>query len=290
MLPSVADPDTGKADPRRAIRAALLAEQSGFDGVYVGDHLLHPYPILESLVSLAAVAANTQRVIVGPCVLLVALREPLFLAKQLGTLDALAPGRLRVGVGVGGEYPGEFVTAGVPLSQRGTRTDLALNTLRKLMSEGVRSEGAVMQPLAPDVPFFVGGHSDRAIARAATTQGWIGYLLSPDSFARRHAKLKNLNQDPHFATGMLLPCHVEDSSDAARSASRAWSRMTDSRDMIPERFFMAGSPERIAERLQQYWELGCGEFIVGVAEQGSRYLDQVSQFAEEVLPLVRKFR
>ena len=114
MLATAANTDTGRIDTRRVVDAAQRAEAAGFDGVYVGDHMLHPHPILESIVTLSAVATSTGRVALGTCVLLVALRQPLVLAKQLGTLAAFAPGRLRVGVGVGGEYPGEFEAAGVP--------------------------------------------------------------------------------------------------------------------------------------------------------------------------------
>ena len=95
MLSTVANLDTGQMEPSRVIEAARQAESAGFDGVYVGDHLLHPHPILESVVTLSIVAASTKRVSFGPCVMLLALRQPLVLAKQLATLSAFAPGRLR---------------------------------------------------------------------------------------------------------------------------------------------------------------------------------------------------
>ncbi len=289
MLPSVADPDTGRVDPRRLIGGARLAEAGGFDGVYVGDHLLHPHPILESLTSLAAVATSTERVQIGPCVLLIALREPLFLAKQIATLAALAPGRLRIGIGVGGEYPGEFAAARVPLGERGRRTDRALSELRSLLSEGLETQGVVLAPRAAAVPFFGGGRSERALARAASTQGWVGYLLGPESFARRRARLVELNPDPSFATGMLIPCHVEDSTGAAAAAARAWSRLTGHGEAMPERLFAAGSPNAAADQLHRYWELGCRDFVLGVAEQGNRYPEQVERLAAEVLPVIRQF-
>ncbi|WP_255360507.1 LLM class flavin-dependent oxidoreductase [Frankia sp. EI5c] len=84
MLATVADPDTGAVNPTRVIETAVQAEESGYDGVYVGDHLLHPHAMLESMVTLAAVAASTRRISLGPCVMLFALRDPLVLAKQLG--------------------------------------------------------------------------------------------------------------------------------------------------------------------------------------------------------------
>src|SRR5262245_37310699 len=102
MLPTAGDRTTGEVDVGRLLDGARLAEAAGFDGVSVGDHLVHPRPFLDSVVALTAVAAVTSRVSIGTCVMLVALRPAPLLARQLATLDALAPGRLRVGVGVGG--------------------------------------------------------------------------------------------------------------------------------------------------------------------------------------------
>jgi alkanesulfonate monooxygenase SsuD/methylene tetrahydromethanopterin reductase-like flavin-dependent oxidoreductase (luciferase family) len=97
MLATVADTDTGLIAPDRVVAAARRAEATGFDGVYLGDHLLHPHPMLESIVTLSVVAAVTERISLGPCVMLFGLRHPVVLAKQLGTLAAFASGRLRVG-------------------------------------------------------------------------------------------------------------------------------------------------------------------------------------------------
>ena len=58
MLPAIANTDTNLVDPPRVLAAARLAEQAGFDGVYVGDHLLHPRGLLEAVVTLSAVAAS----------------------------------------------------------------------------------------------------------------------------------------------------------------------------------------------------------------------------------------
>src|SRR5437763_2022188 len=153
MLPTAANPDDDGVDPPRVIESARRAEAAGFDGVYVGDHLLHPRPLLESVVTLAAVAASTQRVALGPCVMLLALRHPVVLAKQLGTLAAFAPGRVCVGVGVGGEYPAEFAAADVPLAQRGSRLEAGLRQVRALLAADVAGEATIAQSAA-DLPIL----------------------------------------------------------------------------------------------------------------------------------------
>jgi alkanesulfonate monooxygenase SsuD/methylene tetrahydromethanopterin reductase-like flavin-dependent oxidoreductase (luciferase family) len=151
MLPSAARTDSRLVDPQRLLASARLAEAAGFDSVEVGDHLLHPHPLLESLTTLAAVAAVTTRVTIGTCVLLAALRSAEWLAKQLGTIDAFAPGRLRIGIGLGGEYPAEFDLAQVPLSERGKRTEEIIRELRRWFSpeQGIWGSSEIPMVLAP---------------------------------------------------------------------------------------------------------------------------------------------
>jgi alkanesulfonate monooxygenase SsuD/methylene tetrahydromethanopterin reductase-like flavin-dependent oxidoreductase (luciferase family) len=295
MLATAASPDTGQTDPGRAVEAARRAEAAGFDGVYVGDHLLHPHPLLESVVTLAAVAASTGRISLGPCVMLLALRHPVVLAKQLGTLSAFAPGRLRVGVGVGGEYPAEFETTGVPLPERGRRMESALRQVRSLLTDGTGHPGVTIAPGAPDVPFLLAGWKEVSLRRAATYgDGWIGYLLGLDSFARRRAFVRRCREelgraaDP-FATGMLLPVHIDRSRRARATAAAAWARLTSATAPLPERLFAAGHPDDIVEHLHRYWEAGCTEFVLGPADQGDGYLDQVEQLGREVLPELKAF-
>lgn len=293
MLATVANTDTGQVDPQRVVTAARLAEAAGFDGVYLGDHLLHPHPMLESIVTLAGVAAATERVALGPCVLLAGLRHPVVLAKQLGTLAAFAPGRLRVGVGVGGEYPAEFAALGVPLGQRGRRMEAVLREVQTLLVHGVDDPDVTIAPGAADIPFLLGGWKEVSLRRAAAYgTGWIGYLLGPDSFARRRAFLTEYRGelgrgDQPFTTGMLVPVHVDPSGAARTNAAAAWARLTGSEAGFPDRLFAAGSPDEIVECLDSYRRAGCTEFMLGPADQGDGYLEQVELLGREVLPRVK---
>jgi alkanesulfonate monooxygenase SsuD/methylene tetrahydromethanopterin reductase-like flavin-dependent oxidoreductase (luciferase family) len=273
MVPNLGD--DGPAGARRVLDGARRAEAAGFDGVYVGDHLVHPRPMLESVVCLSAIAAATERVTIGPCVMLVALRQTLVLARQLATLAAFAPGRLRVGVGVGGEYPDEFDAAGVPLGERGARTDAVVRALRTHV----------------DVPFVFGGWNRAALRRAARLgDGWIGYLLAPDGFARRRALLLGeraalTRSADRFTTGMLLPV----SSGSPTRAEREWATVTGMEAGFPAHLFVAGPPAAIVEQLRAYWERGCTDFVLAPTDQGAGFLDQVELLARDVLPQVRNF-
>ena len=295
MLATVADTETGLIAPDRVVSAARRAEAAGFDGVYLGDHLLHPHPMLESIVTLSVVATATERISLGPCVLLFGLRQPVVLAKQLGTLAAFAPGRLRVGVGVGGEYPAEFEAAGVPLSERGKRMEAVLREVRSLLSGGLEGGDVTLAPGAPGVPFLLAGWKEVSLRRAATYgDGWIGYLLGPDSFSRRRDFLLNCRAelgraDEPFPTGMLVPVHVGGSAGAASAAAAAWGKLTKAPTTLPGRLFAAGQPDEVAEQLRRYWKAGCTEFMLGPADQGGGYLDQLELIATEILPRLRQF-
>lgn len=294
MLPTAADTDSDSLDAGRVLEAALRAEAAGFDGVYVGDHLIHPRPILESMMTLAGVAVRTRRISIGPCVLLVALRQPLVLARQIATLSAFAPGRVRIGVGVGGEYPPEFEASGVPVGQRGRRMEEALLELQRLLA--LQAEGG------SGIPVLMAGRHEAALRRAARlADGWIGYLLTPEGFARRREFLLEARTATQsgsgpdgkpraaFATGMLVPVLVSVDRDMGRlEAVRGWSRLTVT-EGLPERLFAAGPADDIVGQLRRYWDAGCTELILGVAEQGAGYLGQVDLLARDVLPAVRSF-
>lgn len=303
MLPTAAGTDDGRMDAGRVLEAARRAEAAGFDGVYVGDHVLHPRPLLESVVTLTAVATSTQRVSVGPCVMLVALRQTVVLAKQVATLTRFAPGRVRLGVGVGGEYPPEFEVAGVRLSERGRRTETALQQLRALLAgrsvatgpTGDGPEAAIAPPALGDVPFLLAGWKEVSLRRAARLgDGWIGYLLSPESFARRRQLLLDvraeLGRPEPFTTGMLVPVQADHRSAGARDrAAAAWSQVTANSASFPPHLFPAGPPDELADHLREYWDAGCTEVVLAPVDQGGGYLDQLDVLAGEVLPRVRGF-
>jgi alkanesulfonate monooxygenase SsuD/methylene tetrahydromethanopterin reductase-like flavin-dependent oxidoreductase (luciferase family) len=228
--------------------------------------------------------------------MLIALRQPLVLAKQLGSLATFAPGRLRVGVGVGGEYPAEFEAAGVELSERGRRMEEALLQLRSLLAADVEGSVVTIEPRANRLPFLLAGWKERSLRRAATYgDGWIGYLLTPDSFARRRTFLLDYRAQLNgvhgsFTTGILLPAHVGPAAGPARShAAGCWAQLTGTASSFPEDLFLGGRPEEIVQQLRAYWEKGCTEMILAPADQGGDYLDQLAILAEQVLPGVREF-
>jgi alkanesulfonate monooxygenase SsuD/methylene tetrahydromethanopterin reductase-like flavin-dependent oxidoreductase (luciferase family) len=295
LLPTAVEGPSGPA-ARDVMELAVASEAAGFDGVYVGDHVLHPRPLLESVVTLSFVAAATERVSLGPCVMLVALRHPVVLAKQLATLDQLSAGRLRLGIGVGGEYPDEWTACDSPIQRRGATTDDSVNTLRALLDGHPTGRSGPITPAAAHrVPFLFAGRKPGALRRAARLgDGWIGYLISPSGLARaRQAVLEERArlglEDQAFRTGILLPVRVDERDEGARGrASAIWSGVTANGVTFPEKLFAAGTPDTVLAQIQAYLEQGCEEMVLALADSPDQTRRQFSRLSADVLPALRR--
>lgn len=119
---------------------AIAAEQAGFDSLWVGDHLLYrteagaagPW---EAWSLLAAIAAVTERVEIGPLVAATAFHNPAMLAKKAATVDEISGGRLILGLGAGWNKV-EFEAFGFPYDRRASRFEEAFTIIRTLLTEG----------------------------------------------------------------------------------------------------------------------------------------------------------
>ncbi|MCP2336037.1 TIGR03619 family F420-dependent LLM class oxidoreductase [Actinomadura rupiterrae] len=205
------------ADREGAARIAALAEDLGYDSLWVGDHVVLPDPrdehsplepaarVLDPLIALALLAARTDRISLGTGCIVLPQRNPLILAKQLASLDVLSGGRLAFGLAAG-YLEAELNAVGVPLAGRGARTDEYLQAMRSLwyddkpafQGQYVHFAGidAHPRPAQASVPVIVGGHSDRALRRAARYgDGWYGWLLTPEDTAERVAALRAIEAE-----------------------------------------------------------------------------------------------
>lgn len=151
---------------------ARHAEDLGIDAVFVGDHLVAAVPVLDSTLTLATVAAVTDRISIGFGVMLPALRGAAWAAKQIATLQLLSNNRVILGVGSGGDVHGRagWDATGVPYRQRGARTDETLAALRPLIAGELTTlpSGATvtLAPGAPVPPIWIGGASPGTRGRA----------------------------------------------------------------------------------------------------------------------------
>jgi len=165
------------ADPRETVRLAREAEEAGWEALLVWDHLAWASlgaPSADPWVTLGACAAATSRILLGTAVTPVARRRVQHLAQELATLSLATGGRVVFGAGLGG-LPAEFSAFGEDADEhaRAALLDEGLERLRALL-RGEEVRGVTLQPLpVRPIPFWIGGRSARARARAARWDGWL---------------------------------------------------------------------------------------------------------------------
>jgi alkanesulfonate monooxygenase SsuD/methylene tetrahydromethanopterin reductase-like flavin-dependent oxidoreductase (luciferase family) len=204
------------ADPAAVARLAGEAEEAGWHGLFVWDHVNWRAPVqqvADPWITLAAAAGVTERLRLGPMVTPLARRRPAKVARETATLDQLSGGRLTVGVGLGTDrFGGELSATGEQLDdrQRGQMLDEALQILTAAWSgRPVQHRGAhytvdgirfLPRPVQrPGVPVWVAGLPGNAapLRRAARHDGFFPVNLSgPDQVAEIAATLAGLRQDP----------------------------------------------------------------------------------------------
>jgi len=210
-------PQFGRASGPEAIRrAAVLAEELGFDDVWVSDHVAQPasqgYPspyLFDPFLSLTWAAAATERVGLGTSVLVAAQYHPLWLANTTASLDALSGGRLRLGVGVGWSEA-EYQALGQDFHTRGRRTDEILEILEACWTTDPTSYAGehyrlddmrVLPKPEHPVEVWIGGGSEAAYRRAARFgTGFQLIGLKPDTVVEPIARLRSDHPDPDAFT------------------------------------------------------------------------------------------
>jgi probable F420-dependent oxidoreductase len=196
------------------------AEDRCISTVWVGEHVVlfadytsrYPYAadgkipappgsgLIDPIVTLSYLAAQTKSVRLGTAMLLLPQRNPVYTAKEVSSLDWLSGGRIDLGIGVGW-LKEEFDALGVPWGRRGARTDEYIEVLRTLWcdetssfdGESFRLPPCEMFPKPtqqPHPPLHIGGETDAAMRRTARIgQGWHTFNRSPEELAAGLRKL-----------------------------------------------------------------------------------------------------
>jgi alkanesulfonate monooxygenase SsuD/methylene tetrahydromethanopterin reductase-like flavin-dependent oxidoreductase (luciferase family) len=182
------------ADPRVVAALAARAEDRGWDGFFVWDHLAYDAPVravADPWVTLAAVAVATQRVTIGPLVTQLPRRRVPKLARETVTLDQLSDGRLVLGAGLGGDRGGELSRFGEELDPvaRGRLLDAGLQQLLELWGGAFEP-----RPVHGRIPVWlaVKWPNRRPLQRAARFDGVFPVELEPDGLAQYVDELRAL--------------------------------------------------------------------------------------------------
>lgn len=287
---------------REEIRAL---EDLGVDSLWVGGHVSAPNGAPEAMVQLARLSALAERARIGSSILLLPLYPPALVAKQIADLDRYTGGRVTLGIGVGGEYPGEFRACGVPIAERGARTDEAIALIRRLWSaeeishpgpffpmEQVRIHPAPAQPGGP--PIVVAGRKDPAMRRAARLgDGWFPYLYSPRAYAQSVEKIRAFAAEAGrdlagFEWMVFLFTNIGDDGDAAREEMAAFLGETYSQDFrqMVDHVTAAGTVDEVTARVQQFVQAGARHIVFTVGAREGR-LEMMRRLLAEVTPRLR---
>ncbi len=264
-------------DPFGAWTAALRARADAkLDHVMVGDHVsFHVGFGMDGLTSAAMVLAAEPRLSVEIGIYLLALRHPVPTARQLATISELAPGRLTVGVGVGGEDRHEIEICEIDPVTRGARLDECMRVVRELSTgEKVTFHGThinvtdaqILPAIQPAIPLIVGGRSAAAVRRAGVLgDGWIGIWTSPSRFARvvdetAEIAAESGRGDVSWKHAMQVWCAFGEPDVAHDRLARSMEKLY----RVPfekfEPYSPSGSPADVAEFLWPYVDAGCRSF------------------------------
>ncbi|HEX5947950.1 MAG TPA: TIGR03560 family F420-dependent LLM class oxidoreductase [Actinomycetota bacterium] len=307
--------------------AARRAESLGFDSVWISDHFFlslaryggpdEPFGAPEALTAVAGLAAVTERIRLGTLVLCAGFRHPAIVAKAAVAIDLVSRGRLDLGLGAGW-YEDEHRAFGYPFGSVGERFEVLEETVEVLSllfgeKEPVTWEGrhfrlqeAFCRPRPaqrPGPPLWVGGKGGPRMARlvARLADGWnTVWAWTPEDYGERVRVLEEAcerqGRDPatvRRSVGLYALVGEDDRDLAARwRALQRWTPGGVLDGITPEawgRDKLLGTPDRVAERLAGFEDLGVGELIVSVGSLPFAVFDDeaVEVFARAVIPVAR---
>ncbi|HEV7649752.1 MAG TPA: LLM class flavin-dependent oxidoreductase [Actinophytocola sp.] len=284
------------------VTEAQLAESLGLSFVAAGEHVFFNGPTSNAFVTLAAAAAATTTVRLVSTVTLLPLYPVPLAAKLAATLDRISCGRFDLGIGVGGESAAEFAACGIPVGERGARTDEGLPLLKELFTgepvtfHGRYTEvtGLALRPAPvqrPHPPVWIGGRSEAAMRRAARHGDvWLPYMYTPDMLASSLDRIHAMTDPGRPAvTGAVFVWLAVD-HDPARARELAEAKLAavyrQDTGRLLNKYVPTGTPEDVAARLHDYAKAGADRIICALACTDEARPSMIELLSSEVRPLV----
>ncbi len=323
MLPSYSFSSLDYEKAGRLKEFARRAEDKGYESLWVVDHLLTAPGLygtawLSPLETLSFAAAATTRIKLATGILILALRNPVFLAKEIASLQFLCGGRFELGVGTGWD-PREFAVSGVPHKQRGRRTDEILDILERLW-RGRREthrgryyafEDVAVEPALPERPrLWVAGGSktptelspdpeamaptvlERICRRA---DGWLARAAgSTPSVLADWARITRRLEEIGRKRGSLIFGHLnfahvvptDEDRVALKEQRPLFTKVMGAHRSFAhlETSYFLGSPRRMRERISELAAAGLEYLVLAPLDYD---LDQLELYDSEI---IRHFR
>jgi probable F420-dependent oxidoreductase len=278
-----------------------MCEAGGVDSLWQTDRIISSEPILECMVSMAALAGRTRRLKFGVNVVSLALRDPVLVAKQCATIDVLSHGRLLPAFGIGSPRAPEWAALHLDTSTRGRKTDEGLEIIGRLWREdSVDFAGAHYhltgasispKPVQAQLPMWIGGSSAAAIRR--TARYGTGWQAGPETPAEARgivaairaasAELGRPIEDDHYGAG--FPFYFGQTRGPQLQRALDAYRRRSGHDA--EGYFAIGNADTILGRIGEYVEAGVSKFVLRpLGADGGEIIEQTRRLIAEVLPRV----
>ncbi|HEU4865405.1 MAG TPA: LLM class flavin-dependent oxidoreductase [Actinomycetota bacterium] len=268
---------------------AVAAEESGFDSVWLGDHLLYrddgrpergPWDVWTTL---AALAASTERVRLGPLVACAAFHPPGLIARMAAAIDEIGGGRFVLGIGAGWNRT-EFDAFGIPYGERAARFEEAFEIVRRLLDgdrvtfDGRfhRTEDALLLPKPSRRTRLMVGSTGERVLRAtlphvdAWNTWWDVFGNRAEDFAKVNERISELAREVGRA-----PEEVERSSCALVVLDRSAGERQVPDGVTP----LEGSTERIAQGVRELADAGADEVILVLSPNTERSIRDLAGVA-----------
>jgi probable F420-dependent oxidoreductase len=299
---------------------AHMAEQEGIDSLWVFERLLWPinpqtpYPaspdgslpteyqiMLDPLQTLALVSANTNKILLGTCIIDMLFHNPVLLSKSFATLDIFSNGRTVAGFGIGWSKD-EYQASNIPFNDKGKRADEYLQVLKRIWEDdNVKFKGQYYnipsskigpKPLQkPHIPIYLGGFSPNTFSRIVNydTNGWLGALGGPIESIKNIMNIirenaRKANKDPNnFRVILLVYPNIVESNEQNTSSSNNSSGSGSGSDS--NRFPMTGTIDQIGKDIKEIKDIGVDHIILGfnfssMGKDIDKMIDITKQFSK----------
>jgi probable F420-dependent oxidoreductase len=276
-----------QATRENVVQTAKLAEQEDFDSLWVFERLLWPiHPqtpyggtpdgslpteyqkVFDPLETLSYVAASTNKIALGTCVIDMLFHNPVILAKRFVTLDVLSKGRSVCGLGIGWSKD-EYQVSSIPFKDRGKRADEFIQVLKKIWTDDIvefkgeyhdipASKIGPKPIQKPHIPIYLGGFSPNTYSRIVNydANGWLGVTAGALDLEYVENTIKTIkdmanktNKDPNkFEVILLTYPNIIDSKNQSNEG---------------QRFPLTGTIDNIGSDIQRIKQMGVGHIIFG---------------------------
>ncbi len=299
LLPTSAHKGTPRFN--KIIEMASIAEEAGFNSLWVGDSILRAR--IDALTTLSAVASRTERVKLGTATLILPIRSPVLVAQMIAALDHASGGRVILGVAPGGEdAKNEFEACGVPFERRGSRMDEAIQLLRMLWTKNnvnfsgefyqitnVTLDPKPIQKRGPEI--WVGGASPRTFRRVAElVDGWVPYDMPPEEYAQNWLKISQMAKERgrdlatiHPAAYLYTSLKPEEEQEG-NGEDFYIGGMHESTLSTHGRKQIYTTTDELLEKIDKYAQVGVNTLILRFAARDP--IGQLKACAREVLPSI----